>query len=218
MRIQRLILIIVLSILAIPIQAQVGSEKPPELPYEEMRFFGSISLNYTTIADRNAFLMGSDGMYILREQWALGFSAKVFLNQSAPNLKLGSQYFSSFYTVGIYAGVKGAYYIPIQTNISLGLPLMLGFGGVAYTGDYYYSNYYQNSIEAQDGYAIAEPGMEVVFRFNESFQFALLVDYRLTTPVKLKTPDPDKNRQMVLAKPQAVNGLAIGLALKFGTF
>lgn len=211
-------LILVALLAGLQVLGQKGEVPYALRPEGDMRAFGSFSLYYTTIAKRNALSFATDGMFFLRKDIAAGITGGVFINQSAPNPKLGSQYYSSFYTAGIYTGLKSAYFIRIYKDVSLSLPLVLGFGGVAYSGDYYFANYYQNSIEANDGFWIVIPGLGMHMNINDYFHMSVNARYRFTNHVALSATNPETGSQIVLAGKTALNGLALGMTFKIGSF
>lgn len=185
---------------------------------EELRAYTTLSLGYTTIAKRNAGVMGIDGMVFFWKNIALGGAAKGFTNQTAPDPNLGNQYYSSFYTIGGYTGIVAAWYYSLSENVSLSFPLLAGLGGIAYSGDYYYVNYYQNAIEASDSFVILEPGFEVNVTCSEFFNLAFRLDYRFSSPVNLVITKRETGESVRLGNPYAIEGLTIGLALKIGSF
>jgi hypothetical protein len=163
---------------------------------------------YSEINGIEGVTVGSRAAWVADHSFAIGVVGNGFMN--------------NFTTIGreqsnLAGGYGGILLEPIlfpRFPVHLAFPVVLGAGGIAYAvslKDSYNSDW-TSYVEDMDVFLIAEPGAELEFNITRFFRLALGASYRFTSPVNLETTALDNVRE------DALNGLSLGLSLKFGKF
>jgi hypothetical protein len=205
---KRFILSLVLVSLITAVYSQFEDEKTEPRQKDEMITllsksksvggYGSISMSYTEIYDRDAFVFGARGSVIFGHIFALGLGGAGFVTNfnRVDNSRLGY--------AGGYGGLVMEPILLPRLPVHISLPVLVGAGGVALTG--YDIDYEDNSyVLESDAFLIVEPGVELEFNVTKFFRFAFGGYYRFTSDIDI-------------TEPGSLNGFTFGVNLKFGKF
>ena len=177
--------------------------------------YGGIMMNYTQIDNKDAFLAGIRGMWIMNHGIGIGIGGYGFANE----LKFysDSDNSSDYSLAGGYGGLTIEPIIMAKKPVHVSFPVLIGAGGVATIQEqwspyhYHDDNYYSEDAQA---YFVIEPGVEIEFNMVKFFRLAIGGYYRYTSDVTLqawtgtdyKTINPE------------LSGFSVGMTLKFGKF
>ncbi len=164
--------------------------------------YGGISLQYTRIDQKDAFVGSLRGAWIINHCLALGVSGTGFINDYHYD-------YTSTYDMNLTGGYGGILLEPVllpNFPAHLSVPLVLGMGAV--TTVYYDPLYtWKNYLNQTDVFMVFEPGIELELNISRFFRFAVGAYYRITSDIDLADTSPD-----------VLNGLSGGITLKFGKF
>jgi hypothetical protein len=163
---------------------------------------------YSEINGIEGVTVGSRAAWVAGHSFAIGVVGNGFMNNFTP---IGLEQSN---LAGGYGGILLEPILFPRFPVHLAFPVVLGAGGIAYTvssKDSYNSDW-TSYVEDMDVFLIAEPGAELEFNITRFFRLALGASYRITSPVHLETTAIDNVRE------DALNGISIGLSLKFGKF
>jgi hypothetical protein len=208
---------ILLTFIAVPaVMAQEAETRERRQPGEVQTLFnpnsgsggyGAISLGYTSIAGRDAILMGGRGEWIIGHGFGLGIGGYGFLNDAVYDAAQDL----NFALAGGYGGLVMEPIILGWFPVHVALPVLIGAGGVASTSftadwsDPY--EYWDGYLEDATGFFVAEAGVELEFNMVRFFRLALFGTYRYTTDIIMEATPED-----------ALRGWNFGITLKFGSF
>jgi len=170
--------------------------------------YGSISMNYSQIHDRDAFLGGFRGGIILGRSLSMGFFGEFFINDGEYNSELTRD-------VSLAGGYGGFFFEPIikpENPVHVTFPIRVGIGGVTVISvneDDWVSDM---SSESADLFMIIEPGVELEMNVTRFFRFCIGLSYRYTNGIELQYPEEYRLTEDML------RGLSGGISLKFGKF
>lgn len=183
--------------------------------------YGAILLNYSKIDDKNAFLAGIRGMWLINHGIGLGIGGYGFVNDL--NSKSVDYDYADYSLAGGYGGLMIEPIVGAKHPVHVSFPVLIGAGGVASIQErYYYTwpydpEYYSTSSAA---FFVAEPGIELEFNLVKFFRIGLGAYYRYTSNVELvyeKWNDMDNQYEIVTDSPD-LKGFSFGASLKFGKF
>ncbi len=170
---------------------------------DEIGGYGGLSVLYSQIDSKDAFVFGARGGLIMGHMFALGIGGKGFVNDSHLDNMLGRN-------VSLAGGYGGMFFEPIilpRLPVHLSIPVLVGIGGVAYASvdvreweDEYF-------VEDSETFLVVEPGIEMELNITRFFRFTMGAYYRYTSEIELMNTDKD-----------VLNGFSFGVNFKFGKF
>jgi len=171
--------------------------------------YGGLSLGYTEIDNRHAFMLGARGAWIINHSLAVGLGGKVFANEYEYNVLEGED-------VNLQGGYGGLLIEPIlggEQRIHLAVPILIGAGGIVHADEYhhdrYYDDYYghRDYINDSEAFFVLEPGVELELNLLRFFRVSLGGYYRYTSQIDLYDTPSD-----------VLHGFSYEIAFKFGKF
>ncbi|MBN3034620.1 MAG: hypothetical protein JW861_03480 [Bacteroidales bacterium] len=169
--------------------------------------YGAISMNYSRIDGKDAFLAGGRGAWVINHSLAIGLGGYGFANDieyTVPGVE------EDVALVGGYGGLLIEPVIAPKYPIHVSVPVLIGAGGVSYirkhwsTSCYGCEDYYSEDASA---FFLLEPGLELELNLVRFMRIALGGYYRITSDVAL-----------VNTGKKVLHGFSGGLTLKFGKF
>jgi hypothetical protein len=165
--------------------------------------YGGLSVLYSQIDAKDAFVFGARGGLIMGHIFTLGIAGTGFINDSHLDNTLDRN-------VSLAGGYGGMFFEPIifpKAPVHISVPVLIGIGGVAYTSvevrewenDYF--------VEDSETFLVVEPGIEMEMNFTRFFRFSMGAYYRYTSEIELLNTDKD-----------VLNGFSFGVNFKFGKF
>jgi hypothetical protein len=169
--------------------------------------YGAISIRYTQINDRDAFVFGARGGVLMGHIFALGVGGSGFFNDVRYNSVTGEH-------ISLAGGYGGFFFEPVllpKLPVHISFPILIGAGGVGVmTGqDNNWNNRFKSA--ASDAYMVVEPGIEVELNITRFFRFCMGGYYRYTTDVQIEDPAYDIPAGIL-------RGISGGVTFKFGRF
>ena len=213
----RIATLVVLMMLAVPsVSAQEAEKRSERQPGEIQTLFsphagsggyGAISLGYTSIAGRDAILMGGRGEWVIGHGFGLGIGGYGFLNDAVYDAAQDL----NFALAGGYGGLVMEPIIMGWFPVHIALPVLIGAGGVAstsYSADWHDPyEYWDGYLEDASAFFVAEGGVELEFNLVRFFRLSLFGNYRYTTDIIMEDTPVD-----------ALRGWSYGITFKFGNF
>jgi hypothetical protein len=220
------------------LQAQESGEemkmlvnKKEKAPGEKMANggYGSFSIGYTQIDNKDAILLGGRVAWIANHRFALGLAGRGFFNNLSTNRYYDSNYDpNSDPDYSLSGGYGGIFFEPIvvwSKPVHVSFPILVGAGGVAavpadwesysYGSGYYPNNYYYNV----DAYFVFEPGVDLEFNITKFFRIALGGSYRYTSDIYLTHKYYDDGVEQTVQIPKnALRNFNVDISFKFGWF
>ncbi|MEZ5196209.1 MAG: hypothetical protein R2764_07375 [Bacteroidales bacterium] len=183
--------------------------------------YGAILMNYSKINDKNAFLAGIRGMWLINHGIGLGIGGYGFINDM--NVNNVTYDYTDYSLAGGYGGIVIEPIVGAKHPVHVSFPVLIGAGGVAAIQErYYYTwphdpEYYSTSSAA---YFVAEPGVEIEFNLVKFFRIGLGAYYRYTSNIELlyETWNSDNNQYKIVTHNPDLKGFSFGASLKFGKF
>jgi hypothetical protein len=168
--------------------------------------YGAITLGYTQLDGKDAFMMGFKGGWIIDHRLTLGFAGTSFVNDISA---INSMVYDDVNLAGGYGGLLIEPIISPFSPIHIAFPIIVGAGGVAHVNYSYwnYDTFIEPVVWDSDAFFVVEPGIEIEVNVARFMRAAFGVSYRYTSLINL--PDTKKD---------GLRGLNFGLALKFGKF
>ncbi len=165
--------------------------------------YGGLSVLYSQIDAKDAFIFGARGGLIMGHIFTLGIAGTGFINDSHLDNILDRN-------VSLAGGYGGMFFEPIifpKFPVHISVPVLIGIGGVAYTSvevrewdnDYF--------VEDSETFLVLEPGLEMEMNLTQFFRFSMGAYYRYTSEIELLNTDKD-----------VLNGFSFGVNFKFGKF
>lgn len=168
--------------------------------------YGALSMGYTQLDSKDAFISGARGGIILSKSLGLGVGGYGFLND------INYRNFFDVYPVrqSLAGGYGGVFVEPIigsNKAVHLAFPVLFGAGGLALLEyrDWYNMEYFNE--RDYDPFLIIEPAAELEFNFTRFFRVAAYVSYRFTSRIDIQNVDQD-----------VLRGATAGVTLKLGKF
>ncbi len=164
--------------------------------------YGALSVEYTQIDGKDAFLMGARGSWIIDHSFAIGFGGKGFINDvNYDNWRYNDLDYN------LAGGYGGLYLEPIlapRLPVHISVPVLFGVGAVAQVEDHHDWTY-DNS--RSDAFLVFEPAVELEFNMTRHLRLAGTIGYRFTSKIDMVNTNSD-----------VMEGANIGLIIKFGRF
>jgi hypothetical protein len=167
--------------------------------------YGALSFSYTEIDNKDAFLMGARGAWIIDHSFAIGLGGCGFINNVDYHGWLNNNLDNN-----LAGGYGGLYLEPIlapRLPVHISFPVLLGVGGISNIPD---QSNWDNLVfddSNSDVYLVIEPSVELEFNMTRHMRLAGSIGYRFTSDINI----PDTN-------PDILKGTNIGLIFKFGKF
>ncbi|MFO7370529.1 MAG: hypothetical protein R6X09_09695 [Bacteroidales bacterium] len=170
--------------------------------------YGAISMQYTEIQDRDAFVFGARGGITMGHTVTLGIGGAGFFND---------MHFDEIAQedISLAGGYGGFFFEPVlmpKYPVHVSFPILIGAGGVAVVRDND-NNDWDDDFEsaASDAFMVIEPGVEVELNITHFFKFCIGAHYRYTS-------DVDINRDEYDVPKDILHGFSGGVTFKFGKF
>ena len=167
--------------------------------------YGALSFSYTTIDNKDAFLMGARGSWIIDHSFAIGLGGCGFVNDVNYHGWLNNDLDNN-----LAGGYGGLYLEPIlapRLPVHISFPVLLGVGGISNVPDHRNWDDWVFDDSKSDVYVVFEPSVELEFNMTRHMRLAGSIGYRFTSDIDIENTDPD-----------ILKGTNIGLVLKFGKF
>ncbi|HEX2394824.1 MAG TPA: hypothetical protein VHI78_05720 [Bacteroidales bacterium] len=170
--------------------------------------YGSISIKYTELEDRDAFVFGARAGLIMGHMMTLGLGGAGFFNDVKYDFATGQD-------LSLAGGYGGFFFEPIimpKYPVHVSFPILIGAGGVAVVSVNDEDNWNDNyKSEASDAFMVIEPGIEVELNVTKFFRFCVGGYYRYTSDVDIEDP-------MFNVPTDILQGFSGGVTFKFGKF
>jgi hypothetical protein len=170
--------------------------------------YGAISMQYTTIDDRDAFIFGARGGVVLGHLVTLGLGGSGFFNDVHYDSNLGND-------ISLAGGYGGFFFEPVIFSnypVHVAFPILIGAGGVAVVsmqGEDWDDEFWS---EASDAYMVVTPGVELEVNVTRFFRFCAGAYYRYTSDINIQYPLDYEIPSDIL------RGWSGGVTFKFGKF
>jgi len=164
--------------------------------------YGGLSMLYTQIDNKDAFVFGARGGAIMGHSFAIGFGGSGFVTDLFPDESLNLD-------ANLAGGYGGLFFEPIilpKYPVHLSIPVLVGAGGIAYNS---VDRRWEESwyVEDSEAFFVVEPGAEIELNITKFFRFAIGAYYRFTSNIDLMNTSKD-----------VLNGFSFGVNFKFGKF
>jgi hypothetical protein len=170
--------------------------------------YGAISMRYTELENKDAFVFGARGAIVMGHMMSLGLAGAGFFNDVHYNS-------ASNQDVSLAGGYGGFFFEPVimpRFPVHVSFPIMIGAGGLAVVSQEDNNNWNDNyKSEASDAFMIIEPGVELELNVTRFFRFSLGAYYRYTSDVDIENPDYNVPTDIL-------KGFSGGVTFKFGKF
>ncbi|HLO60797.1 MAG TPA: hypothetical protein VK179_18745 [Bacteroidales bacterium] len=170
--------------------------------------YGAISMRYTELEDKDAFVFGARGAIVMGHMMSLGLAGAGFFNDVHYNS-------ASNQDVSLAGGYGGFFFEPVimpRFPVHVSFPVMIGAGGLAVVSQEDNDNWNDNyKSEASDAFMIIEPGVELELNVTRFFRFSVGAYYRYTSDVDIENPDYNVPTDIL-------KGFSGGVTFKFGKF
>jgi len=167
--------------------------------------YGALSLSYTQIDSKDAFMMGARGSWIIDHSFAIGLGGCGFINdvnyQGWHNNDLDNN------LAGGYGGIYLEPIIAPRLPVHISIPVLLGIGAITNIEDHRDWDNWELDDSDNDVYLVFEPAVELEFNMTRHLRLAGSLGYRFTSKIDINNTNPD-----------ILEGTNIGLVLKFGRF
>lgn len=171
--------------------------------------YGALTVGYTNIDGRDAFISGARGAFIFDHSFAIGLGGYGFVN----NLNYSYYGTNPNNEMSLAGGYGGLFIEPIvagRSPVHLSFPILIGMGGVSLV-DLYSWDHWEPSDPwydyNYDVYFVLEPAVELEFNMARFFRTALYASYRYTSKIDMYQIDED-----------VLRGFNFGATFKFGKF
>ncbi|HNS16358.1 MAG TPA: hypothetical protein PKH94_03540 [Bacteroidales bacterium] len=167
--------------------------------------YGALMFNYSQINDKDAFLFGMRGGWLLDHKLTIGLGGYGFISDLEwDNVNDEPDHFLS----GGYGGLLIEPVVFPFKPVHLAFPILIGAGGMAMVENHDHDNEWDDwDVDYAGAFFVFEPGVELELNLAKTMRVAFAVTYRLTQD--LQFGDIDEN---------ALRGFNYGLVLKFGEF
>ena len=172
--------------------------------------YGGMSMEYSQIDDRDAFVFGARGGMLLGHVVGIGIAGSGFFNESRYDPALGRD-------LNLAGGYGGFFFEPIlmpMMPVHVSFPVIVGAGGIAVLSKTQENKFWEENLhaEASDAFVIIQPGIEVELNVTRFFRFSVGGYYRYTSDVEI---DNSVDYQLPT---DVLRGFSAGVAFKFGKF
>jgi hypothetical protein len=170
--------------------------------------YGAISMRYTELEDKDAFVFGARGAIVMGHMMSLGLAGAGFFNDVHYNS-------ASQQDVSLAGGYGGFFFEPVimpRFPVHVSFPVMIGAGGLAVVSQEDNDNWNDNyKSEASDAFMIIEPGVELELNVTRFFRFSVGAYYRYTSDVDIENDEYNVPTDIL-------RGFSGGVTFKFGKF
>jgi hypothetical protein len=169
--------------------------------------YGALTMQYTQINNRDAFVFGARGGVLMGHMVAMGLSINGFFNDKHYDPITG-------YNQHLAGGYGGFFFEPIlmpKYPVHVSFPVLIGGGGIGVMNNDNSSWDNHWNSEASDAFMVIEPGIEVEMNITRFFRFCIGAHYRYTTDVQIDNPDYHVDEDIL-------RGFMGGVTFKFGRF
>ncbi len=168
--------------------------------------YGALSIQYTELEGRDAFVFGARGAVVIGHMMAIGIGGSGFFNETQHNNITGQD-------VSIAGGYGGFFFEPIvlpRYPVHVSFPILIGAGGLSVmtSEENGWENY---ESEASDAFMVIEPGVEVELNVTRFFKFCVGAYYRYTSDVQIDDSEYQVDEDIL-------RGFSGGVTFKFGRF
>ena len=172
--------------------------------------YGGISMQYTRIDDRDAFVFGARGGLLLGHLVTIGLGGSGFFNDVHYDSGIGTD-------ISLAGGYGGFFFEPIlmpTLPVHVSFPVLVGAGGVAVVSVNDNDNIWEDNFksEASDAFMVIKPGIEIELNVTKFFRFCLGAYYLYTSEVNIQFPLENEIPYDIL------RGFSGGVTFKFGRF
>jgi len=170
--------------------------------------YGAISIQYTELENRDAFVFGARGGILMGHMVALGLGGSGFFNDVHYDATTGND-------ISLAGGYGGFFFEPVimpKFPVHVAFPILIGAGGVAVVSvndDEDWNDNYKS--EASDAFMVIEPGIEIELNITRFFRFCIGGYYRYTSDVDIQDPEYSVPTDIL-------QGFSGGVTFKFGRF
>lgn len=168
--------------------------------------YGSFSVGYSTIDNKQAVLLGGRFSCIASHYIGIGVGGTGFINEYHYEPGLDREVF-------LTGGYGGLYLEPIlfpRFPVHLSFPVLLGAGGISYISKDPDLN--NNFIEDSEAFILIEPSAEIELNLTKFFRLSFGVSYRLPTPFNVGISETSP------VNAESLKGLSYIVSFKFGKF
>lgn len=176
--------------------------------------YGAISLGYTNISGKNAFIAGGSGGWLIDHRFTVGLAGYGFvsnineINHAQPAL-------DNFSLAGGYGGLMLEFIAAPFKPVHVSFPVLIGGGGAILMDN---QNHYENNSHVPySTYFVLEPGIDVEINVVKFFRIALYGSYRYTNNVSIDYYSVDGTK-LFTTPDNVLRGFNAGIKLKFGKF
>jgi hypothetical protein len=175
---------------------------------ESVGGYGALTMQYTELDNRDAFVFGARGGILIGHTVTLGLGGSGFFNDMHYDAATGLD-------LSLAGGYGGFFFEPIifsRFPVHVAFPVLIGAGGVAVVSNTDNNDWNDNyNSEASDAFMVVEPGVEIELNVTRFFRFCIGGYYRYTSDVDIQDPQFDVD-------PDILRGFSGGVTFKFGRF
>ena len=168
--------------------------------------YGSFSVGYSTIDNKQAVLLGGRFSCIASHYIGVGVGGTGFLNEYHYEPVIDREVF-------LTGGYGGLYLEPIlfpRFPVHMSFPVLLGAGGISYISKDADLN--NNFIEDSEAFLLIEPSAELELNLTKFFRLSFGASYRLPTPFNVGLSGTH------MANAESLKGVSYLVSFKFGRF
>lgn len=172
--------------------------------------WGGLTFGYTKIKDKDTYLMGARGGWLIDHHFTIGLAGHGFVSDKEYYELDAENPNKGFNLAGGYGGLFLEAIIAPNSPVHVTIPVIIGAGGVSYienTSWNDYDNNYEPYILDSDAFFVFEPGLEVELNLVRFMRLSLGGSYRYTSKV-----------DMVESSQTMLRGFNGYFGLKFGAF
>lgn len=167
--------------------------------------YGALSLSYTQIDSKDAFMMGARGSWIIDHSFAIGLGGCGFINDVNYHGWLNNDLDNNL--AGGYGGIYLEPIIAPRLPVHISIPVLLGIGAITNIEDHRDWENWTLDDSDNDVYLVFEPAVELEFNMTRHLRLAGSLGYRFTSKIDIRNTNPD-----------ILEGTNVGLIFKFGRF
>lgn len=177
--------------------------------------YGGISMGYTNISGKNAFIAGAGGGFLLDHRFTIGLAGYCFVSNINHLDHEQQPTIDNFSLAGGYGGLLLEYIIAPLQPIHVSFPVLIGGGGAFLIENRDYNE--NNSHVPYSTFFVLEPGVDVEVNVVKFFRIALYGSYRYTNNFSIDYYSLAGIKQFSTPD-DALRSFNFGVKLKFGKF
>jgi hypothetical protein len=169
--------------------------------------YGAISVQYSQIDDRDAFIFGARGGILMGHLVSLGLGINGFFNDAHFDVNTGKQ-------ISLAGGYGGFFFEPVlmpKLPVHVSFPVLIGAGSVGVMSVHDNDWNHKFKSQASDAFMVIEPGIEVELNITRFFRFCVGGYYRYTSDVIIDDP-------AYVVPTDILRRISAGVTFKFGRF